>query len=240
MEALVELLERWHPGIAATFEPASEDDIDELCALTGPLPAAYLRFLRTMGASTGGFQVGDALFDLGTVMEANAKLDVIDNGWASPFALVAVDPLGDHFFIDRDSKYGEDDCMVVRMPPGRHLREHRTRLHAGFEEMLYHEAYRTERMPRLAHQRRFVRPGDKELARHCSAVDVCAQAETLGFLRVPPAARNALYERGDAALLLHQSPASRAFSLVLGAESAAELERMGSVLRATTGVVGGE
>lgn len=234
MRAFVELLERWRPGLAATLEPASDAAIDELEALAGALPGAYMAFLRTMGASTGAFELGDANFGVDDVMAVHAGLAGPDSGWASPFLLVGFDAGGRHFFLDRGAPHGEGDCMVVRMGLGRAAREHRTRLHAGFVEMLYVAAYEGLRMPRLTHHRRFARPRDG--AGGCQAVVVCARLEALGFQRVPPATRSAIYERGDAAVLLHHSPASPAFSLVVAADDADALARVCDAL-AVTGVV---
>jgi hypothetical protein len=192
MRALVELLERWRPGLVDSLEPAGDDDIDELGALAGALPGAYLRFLRTMGASTGAFDPADASFGVADLTAAHAALDSSDSGWASPFLLVGLDPGGRHYFLDRDERHGDDDCMVVRMPLGRASRELRVRLHAGLEEMLYHAAYATLRMPRLAHLRRLARPRGGAVTPAGMAEAACACVEALGFRRIPPATRNAL------------------------------------------------
>jgi hypothetical protein len=67
---------------------------------------------------------------------------------------------------------------------------------------------------------------------------VPALAEENGFKRIPPAKHCALFERGDAALLLYRHPTQPTFSFSLGGEDAAELERLARDFEARTGLKG--
>src|SRR5689334_22433949 len=110
MRDVVAICERWRPGVTATFVPATDDAIDELGALAGELPEAYVRFLRTMGTSSGALDLRldgeDVRFDLPAVMSEHAR----GGGWMSPFLLVGVVGAdAPHVYLDR-----EHDGMVVR------------------------------------------------------------------------------------------------------------------------------
>ena len=102
-------------------------------------------------------------------------------------------------------------------PEGSHL------MYVGFEEFLYYEAFKELRLPQLPFRRKFSSPDDA--VAHRSDV-VTALAEEKGFKRIPPAEHCALYERGDAALLLYRHPTQPTFSFILGCEDSEELERL--------------
>jgi hypothetical protein len=204
--------------------------------MAGRLPGAYVEFLRTMGVSTGTWDLGDALFDLPTVMEAHRHTPVSEGGWHTRFLLVGVDPsaTGEHYYIDRGPDDEREDGMLVRMQPWRE--QHRERLHAGFEDFLYFEAVRSLRMTRLPHLALFRRPTQPAQASRCVIARVLDHAERLGFQRVPQATRCLFYERGAAALLLHPRPVSPSFSLMLGSTDHAELQQLGRALQDATGI----
>lgn len=85
------------------------------------------------------------------------------------------------------------------------------------------------------------RPGRSEEAEAavCYRLDlVSALVEEKGFKRIPPAERCALYERGDAGLLLYQHPTEPSFSFSLGCEDPAEMERLARAFEARTGLKG--
>lgn len=237
MRALVELIELYRPGFAATVQGATEDAIEDLEDLMGPLPGAYRRFLQTMGAAMGDFSAMGADFD----MEACRSI-VLVKPWICDerYLYIAYDGAlsGWDFYMDRDAPSGADDCMVVRMPLS--WREDPTRrrpVFSGLEELLYVEAYWNIRLPLFAHRSELMRPITGEAMHGCEAAAVCAEIEALGFVRVPPASPSALYERRDAALALYQVPDAPGFSLVLGCDEAHELRRLEGLLRRTTGVV---
>ena len=65
--------------------------------------------------------------------------------------------------------------------------------------------------------------------------NACALAERLGFERVPPATYCALYERGDAALLLYRPPYSNDFQFILAADEDVEFTRLSGTFGLETG-----
>ena len=217
MEDVLAILERWRPGVTATFVPATDDAFDELHALAGELPAAYERFLRTMGRSSGALDLRldgeDVRFDLPAVMDERAQL-----GWMNPFLLVGVVGAGaPHVYLDR-----EHDGMVVRLVPGQEA--HRIRLHTGMDELVVHQAFRALRLPQLACVRHLQARG-----RDTRLVD--AVAAELGLARLsPPSSHSPVYDRGDAALLVHRRPAASVVDCVLAADDAGELERLADAL----------
>jgi hypothetical protein len=166
-----------------------------------------------MGRSSGDWDFSPALLDVPALFEAHAAL-LAANGWMSPFLLVGIDPTAasQHVFLDRGAPSGDGDAMVVRMRPGHEA--HRTPLYVGLVEMLHVEAFRGVRLPQLAHvQQRPVLDFDA----------TCAHAGALGLERLPGTTRCALFDRGDAALLVERSPRSEKASLTVGAVDAALL-----------------
>lgn len=142
-----------------------------------------------------------------------------------------------HWFLDRQSPHGADDCMVVRRvlaennPP-----EASTPQYVGLEEFLYYEAFKELRLPQLPFRRKFSSPDDADAAVRYRSDVVTALAEEKGFKRIPPAEHCALYERGDAALLLYRHPTQPTFSFILGCEDLAELERLRQEFETRTGL----
>ncbi len=242
MKALVSLLETYRPGISATFKPADESDIELLEETAGPLPGAYLRFLRMMGSGTGDLELDDGQADLGSMENSWSVYDILDwlkDAKHSRYLYIGQDnsPNNMDYFLDRAAPQGKDDCMVVRMPlidsfdP-----EHRDRAHASLEEFLFHEAFRTIRLPLLAHHRRFRQPYHTRRPQHCQASAVSALAEEQGFRRIPPATRCALYERDNAALLLSQRLEDEEFEFLLSGDENTELDRLARLFVEKVGV----
>jgi hypothetical protein len=234
-------MEQWRPGTAATLVPLADELIQKLDATAGPLPGAYVRFLRTMGVSTGALLFEDGEVDL----DASEHWQVLSwfAGANDRFLYIGLDngPSGCDFYLDRHAVHGHDDCMVVSLPAtsdvGLVAPEHIQPLHAGLEEMLYYEAFRQFRLPQFGHHRRLEhRPGVAEAATDAPAGAVVDMAEDLGFTRIPPATRSGLFDRGDAALLLHHVPASSILTLTVSAHGANELDRLCQLL-VGTGVV---
>ena len=236
MQALVEFIEKYRPGFSEEIVPADELDIALLEEHTGPLPGAYLRFLQAMGTSTGEFAFAEASLSIdGTIMTYQAKL------WLrhGRFINIAGDNgLADwNYFLDRSRPYGADDCMLVRMPLEEGFPPEASRPeHAGLEEFLYYEAFKALRLPMLPHRRKFSSLEDPGAAARYRADLVFALAEEKGFERIGPTRRCALYERGDAGLLLYQHPTASTFSFSLGCESPAEMEQLARDFEARTGL----
>jgi hypothetical protein len=238
MKALVEFIEKYRPGFSEEIVPADEFDIALLEEDAGPLPGAYRRFLQTMGTSMGDLELAEAGFAIdGKILTYQVKT------WLrhGRYIFVAGDKglAGWDYFLDRSKPYGADDCMLVRMPLEENFPPEDTRpVHAGLEEFLYYEAFKALRMPLLPYQRDFSSPVDPDAAVRYRSDIVFALAEEKGFKRIPPAERCALYERGDAALLLYQHPIAPAFSFSLGCEEPAEMERLARDFEARTGLKG--
>ncbi|OJH39733.1 hypothetical protein BON30_16410 [Cystobacter ferrugineus] len=108
--------------------------------------------------------------------------------------------------------------------------------HAGLEEFLYYEAFKELRLPLLPYRRDFSSPEDPGVAVRYRSDLVSALAEEKGFKRIPPAERCALYERGDAGLLLYQHPTAPTFSFSLGCEDPKEMERLARDFEVRTGL----
>ena len=131
------------------------------------------------------------------------------------------------YFLDRTVPHARDDARVVRIrqdpdfDPDKHML-----CFAGLEEMLYYNAYATIRLPLLAYKIGLTRPSNEDRARNCRVEVACALAEELKFKRIPPATRCALYERGDAAILLYQHPVEPGFLSSLAGDDAREVARL--------------
>lgn len=236
MRALVNLIEKYRPGFTASVVPAAEEEIELIEEFVRPLPGSYRRFLETMGGGMGGFRVNEATFAPMDIWAAYKAMKWLRR---DRFVLVAMDEgLGAwDYYLDRESPHGKDDFMMVRM----RLEEefdpvNRMISFAGLEEMLYYKAYATIRLPLLANLVRLGQPDDPQPGRSCRPEDACALAEELGFKRIPPATRCALYERGDAAILLFQDPIKPLFSFDLACDDGRELERMADIFRRRAGV----
>jgi hypothetical protein len=233
MQALVKRMEAWSPGFAATLTATPEDDIKALATVAGPLPGAYLRFLRTMGASTGDLELDHGNADLRS--DENWPL-YDDQKWlhGSPYVYIGQDrsPNGMHYFLDRRSPHGDVDCLVVTLPLDPDLDEDRPELiHAGLEEMMYYEAFYGLRLPLFEHHRELLQPRvGTDPAQWPQPSTLCQTVERLGFQRIPPATRCALYERGDAAVLMYQRPTRPVFRVILATERADELARLTQAL----------
>jgi hypothetical protein len=237
MKRLVEFVEKYRPGFSQEIIPADKFDIVILEKHAGPIPGVYRCFLETMGESMGDLELAEASFSIEGVLGAYS-LSWLQGGRYIYFA-------GDnglssrHWFLDRLSPRGTDDCLVVRRvlaennPP-----EASSPQHVGLEEFLYYEAFKELRMPQLPFRRRFSSPENTNtVARYRSEV-VSTLAEDKGFKRIPPAEHCALYERGDAALLLYRHPTQPTFSFILGCEDSAELERLTRDFETRTGLKG--
>lgn len=222
MKSFVAFVERYRPRFSQEIIPADRVDIAILEKHAGPLPGAYRQFLETMGASMGDLELAEASLSIEGALGAYS-LSWLSNGRYIYFG-------GDKgldgwdWFLDRLSPHGTNDCLVVNRlleenypPEGSHL------MYVGFEEFLYYEAFKELRLPQLPFRRKFSSPDDA--VAHRSDV-VTALAEEKGFKRIPPAEHCALYERGDAALLLYRHPTQPTFSFILGCEDSEELERL--------------
>ncbi len=236
MRALVELIDKYRPGFAATVVPAEEEEVELLDERVGPLPGAYQRFLRTMGSSMGDFQVDEASFTADGVLSTYRAMKWLKR---DRYLLVAIDDslTSDwDYFLDRNFPHARDDARVVRIrqdpsfDPDQHML-----CYAGLEEFLYYKAYATVRLPLLAYKVRLTQDDDR--AQSCRADVTCALAEELKFKRIPPATRCALYERGDAALLLYQHPVGPGFSFELAGDDAREVARLAEIFRSRAGVI---
>jgi hypothetical protein len=235
MQDLVDLLEKYASGISATFVSTKEDDIKRIEATAGPLPGAYVRFLRTMGASMGDFEIDHGNADLGSDGNWDAPEEI---RWLkdSPCVYIGQDnsPDGLDYFLDRSKPHGEDDCMVVQLPLQGGAP--RCEVYSGLEEMLYYNVYESVRLPLLPYHAKFLdHQMPEDVSRWPRPDDVCALAARLGFERIRPATRCALYERGDASLLLYQNPSVPAFQFVLATDDRAELDRMAPLFLKETG-----
>lgn len=237
MKALVELIETYRPGYSATVVPADESEIDILQNLVGPLPGSYCRFLKTMGASTGDFQPRDAVLDIRGVWFTTDQFKRLrrdrylyigeDEGMSSW-----------DYYLDRERPYGEDDCMLVRMPLDSGFNtENRRKFQAGLEEFLYYEAFNNFRLKQFDYRVRLAQPKHEQPHLSCHMQTVCEIAEQQGLRRIPPAARCALYDRQDAALLLYQNPIVAVFSCDLGCDNPHELARLSEIFQKRTGMI---
>ncbi len=222
MKDLVALIDRYQPGYASTVEPASSIELEDLEEAAGPLPGAYVRFLKTMGRSVGALRVHDAHFNVAEVLMAYQLAPWVIR---DQYLFIAGDrsPANAPYFLDRSAPSGDDDCLVVMMLG--HQRERCDVLHVGLEEFLYVEAYRSMRLPRLGPSVGLA-PVPLTNDPLATAERAGALAEGLGFKRIGPARRSALYERGDAAMVLYRHPHQEAFSFRLAAAEPPELERL--------------
>jgi len=227
MTSLVELLERYQPGISAGFVPAAEKEIATLQRAVGPLPGAYLRFLRTMGSSTGDLELRHGDTKLTSVMKVWSTYNVLRWLARPPFTsylFVAQDrsPSGYHFFLDRNAPHGADDCMLVQMPTDPAFKPaQRSPVHAGLEEFLFHEAYAAVRLPLFPlHEYQVSVPGVEDDV----IAAIAAVAARLGFERLPSTTRSPIFERGDEAVLLHRPPESESFWMTVSAYDRAAID----------------
>jgi hypothetical protein len=238
MKALVEFIEKYRPGFSEEIVPADEIDIALLEEDAGPLPGAYRRFLQTMGASMGDLQLAEADFSvLGNIATYQTM------GWLrhGRYIYVAGDDglAGWDYFLDRSRPHGADDCMLVRMPLDEKFPPEASHpKYVGLEEFLYYEAFKELRLPLLAHRWDFSSPEAPGAAARYRPDLVSAMAEEKGFQRIPPAEYCALYERGNAALLLYRHPTAPTFSFSLGCDDPAEMERLAREFEARTGLKG--
>jgi hypothetical protein len=238
MKALVEFIEKYRPGFAEEIVPADEIDIALLEKHAGSLPGAYRRFLQAMGASMGDLELAEADFSIRGNIHTYLVMD-----WPrrERYIYVAGDDglAGWDYFLDRSRPHGADDCMLVRMPLDEDFPPEASHpKHAGLEEFLFYEAFKELRLPLLPYRRDFLSPEDPSAAVRYRSAIVSALAEEKGFRRIPPAERCALYERGDAALLLYQHPTEPAFSFSLGCEDPEEMERLAQDFEARMGLKG--
>ncbi|WP_239014400.1 hypothetical protein [Archangium violaceum] len=237
MEAFVEFVEKYRPGFSEEIFPADEYDIRVLEKRAGPLPGFYRRFLEKMGANMGGLELADASLSI------DGALGAYTLAWlqGGRYIFFAGDNgvTGWHWFLDRASPHGADDCLVVNRlleenypPQGSHP------MYVGLEEFLYYEAFKEVRMSQLPFRRKFSTPEDVKAAAGYRSDSVTALAEEKGFKRIPPAEHCALFERGDAAISLYRHPTQPTFSFVVGCEDAAEAERLARDFEMKTGLKG--
>jgi len=236
MKAFVEFIEKYRPGFSQEIVPADEIKIEVLEDYAGPLPGAYRRFLEIMGESLGDLELAEASFSIDEALGVYIAMSWMQRGHY--IFLAGDNGLSSwHWFLDRLSPRGTDDCLVVRRalednsPP-----EASSPQYVGLEEFIYYEAFKELRLPQLPFRRRFSSPEDANTVAHYRSEGVSALAEEKGFKRIPPAERCALYERGDAALLLYRHPTQPTFSFILGCEDSAELERLARDFETRTGL----
>lgn len=238
MRAFVEFVEKYRPGFFEEIVPAENIDIRILEKKAGPLPGAYRRFLETMGGSMGGLELAEASFSIDGTLGVYSAMPWLQRG---RYIFLAGDNglFSRHWFLDRLSPHGTDDCLVVRRvlaennPP-----EASSPQYVGLEEFLYYEAFNELRLPQLPFRRKFSSPENADAAARYRSGVVTALAEEKGFKRIPPAEHCALYERGDAALLLYRHPAQPTFSFVVGCEDAGEMEQLAKDFEARMGLKG--
>ena len=237
MRTFVDFVEKYRPGFSKEIVPADSHDIAVLEKYAGPLPGTYRRFLETMGKSMGDLELAEASFSI------EGALGAYSWSWlrSGRYIYFAGDkgPSGWDWFLDRLSPHGTDDCMVVNRPlEENYPPEGSSPKYAGFEEFLYYAAFKELRLPQLTFRQKYSSPKAANVAaRHRSDV-VPALAEENGFKRIPPAKHCALFERGDAALLLYRHPTQPTFSFVVGCEDAAEMERLARDFETQTGLKG--
>jgi len=226
MQPLVKLIDRYRPGFAGDVAPASPELVEELATVAGPLPGAYVRFLQAMGGNMGGFQPFGANFDADDVV-LNYQINKSLHG--SPLLFIAAEgPLqpGGNLFLDREKPSARDDCLLVVVPSERRMDATKAEpFHAGLEEFLYYSAYHEIRLGLLPARTTLAPTSEKEPTND-DIRRLFEVAARLGFERVPPATHNALFERGDAAMLMYRYPLSEDYSLQIAAEDAGELRRM--------------
>src|SRR5690606_25192293 len=99
-------------------------------------------------------------------------------------------------------------------------------------------SFKALRLPLLPYRREFSSPENPGAAARYRADLVSALAEEKGFERIAPTQRCALYDRGDAGLLLYRHPTRPSFSFSLGCEDPAEMERLARDFEARTGLKG--
>lgn len=236
MRALVDFIERYRPGFSKEIVPADKYEIAVLEDDAGPLPGTYRRFLETMGESMGGLELAEASFTISGALSVYRAMPWLLRG---RYIAVAGDngPSSFDWFLDRSNPHGADDCLVVRRaleenyPPEASSPEY-----VGLEEFLYYEAFKELRLPQLPFRRKFSSPDDAAAAARYRADVVTALAEEKGFKRLPPVEHCALYERGDAALLLYRHPTQPTFSFILGCEDSAEMEQLAQDFETRTGL----
>jgi hypothetical protein len=90
----------------------------------------------------------------------------------------------------------------------------------------------------LSHRWEFSSPEDSTASARYRPDLVSSLAEQHGFRRLPPATHCALYERGDAALLLYRHPIEPTFSFTLGCDDPAEMQRLARDFESHTGLKG--
>lgn len=213
MQPLVAMIERYKPGFRDAIVPADPEMVSDLEELTGPLPGAYRRFLSTMGQSTDGFYPGGADF---TVEDRLANYQLESSLSGSYYLLVGaggpLEPGGD-LYMDRSRPYGDDDCELALAPFGPTLDESTcVPFQAGLEEFLYIDAFRRFRLPLLGASSRLAPALEAEGDE--TVIDrLLTAAELVGFKRVGPVQRSALFERGDAAMVMNRNPRSSQFQL---------------------------
>jgi hypothetical protein len=237
MQALVDLIEKYRPGFAATVAPAPDEEIDLLEMYAAPLPGAYRRFLETMGGSMGDLKIDEATFKPMSLWNAYDQFEWLRR---ERFVLFAMDlGLGAwDYYLDREAPRAQDDALVVRMrldedfdPTQRML------VSAGLEEFLFYKSFAAVRLSMFEHTVRLRQPEDSARTGHCTPEAACALAEAQGFRRLPPATRCALYERGDAALLLYQHPFLPAFYFQVACDDTKEIHRIAEGFRRELGAV---
>ncbi|WP_342376227.1 hypothetical protein NVS55_33850 [Myxococcus stipitatus] len=238
MQALVDFIEEYRPGFSEEIVPADEVEIALLEEYAGPLPGAYRRFLRTMGASLGAFSFDEASLSVdGTLMTYQVKPWLRDGRFIS---IAGDNGLSDwDYFLDLSRPYGADDCMLVRMPLEEGFPPDACRpVHVGLEEFLFYEAFKALRLPLLPQLWEFTSLENPNGVAGTQADLVSTLAEEEGFERISPTRHCALYERGDAGLLLYRHPTAQSLSFTLGCEEPTEMERLAQKFEARTGLKG--
>ncbi|WP_254623848.1 hypothetical protein [Myxococcus sp. CA033] len=235
MREFVDFVEKYRPGFSQEIVPADMFDIEVLEKHAGALPGVYRRFLEIMGASMGDLELAEASFSIEGVLGAYS-LPWLKNGRYVYFARDKGFNSWDWFF-DRSSPHGLDDCLVVnRLLEENYPQGGSHPMYWGLEEFLYCEAFKELRLPQLPFRRKFSSPDDADAAAAFRSGVVSALAVEKGFERIPPVEHCALYERGDAALLLYRHPIQPTFSFVLGCDDSAEMAQLAQEFETRTGL----
>jgi len=238
MDAFVEFVAQYRPEFKDEIVAADEAEIDLLESLAGPLPGAYRLFLSTMGESMGDFEPCEAFFEIGGTIGTYNHAPWLKH---RQYVLVAGDlGLTDwYYFMDRTRPHGADDCMIVRMPIDEGFPTEKSEpTFASLEEFLYYGAFESLRMSELKKRLHFELDTFNPKPLTAPAEGVCALAEEHGFRRVAPTPRCALYDRGEAALLLHQHPIEPIYSFRIHCDDSDELTRLKSAFEDLTGIRG--
>ncbi len=238
MTAFVDFVARYRPEFTNEITPADEFEIELLEDLAGPLPGAYRRFLNAMGGGMGELEPREAFLEIGGTI---ATYDHAPWLKRRRYVLIASDlGLSDwYYFMDRSRPHGEDDYLVVRMPIDEDFPPDASEpTFVGLEEFLYYGTFETLRMSQFKQRLHFEVSEFNPQPLTSPPEGVCALAEQHRFRRVAPTQRCALYDRGDAALLLYQHPIEPTYEFWVHCDDEVELGRLKIAFENLTGMRG--